>query len=85
VLFPALETLERVWAIGVASAVLAAALLIIIIALPATKLIRFTRLLRPILVVVLAAPVLWMLVQVIPRPAHALANPIWASASDALS
>jgi len=85
VLFPAFETLDGVWAIGTASASLAAALMIIAIALPAMNLIRFTRLLRPILVVVLAAPVLWMLVQVIPLPAHALANPIWASASGALN
>ena len=85
VLFPAFETFDGVWAIGTASASLAAALMIIAIALPAINLIRFTRLLRPILVVVLAAPVLWMLVQVIPLPAHALANPIWASASGALN
>src|SRR6516225_8959159 len=84
-LIPAFETLDGVWTIGAASAILAAALMIIAVALPATNLIRFRRLLRPILVAVLAAPVMWMLVQVIPLPAHALANPIWASASGALN
>jgi hypothetical protein len=84
-LVPAFETLDGVWTIGAASAILAAALMIIAVALPAMNLFRFSRLLRPILVVVLAAPVLWMLVQVIPLPAHALANPIWASASGALN
>jgi hypothetical protein len=84
-LIPAFETLDGVWTIGAASAILAAALMIVAIALPAMNLIRFRRLLHPILVVVLAAPVLWMLVQVIPLPAHALANPIWASASGALN
>ena len=85
VLFSAFETLDGVWGIGAASAILAAALMVTAIALPATNLSRFVRLLRPILVVVLAAPVLWMLGQVIPLPAHALANPIWASASGALN
>jgi hypothetical protein len=84
-LIPAFVALDGVWTTGAASAILAAALMIIAIALPAMNLIRFRRLLRPTLIVVLAAPVLWMLVQVIPLPAHALANPIWASASGALN
>ena len=85
VLFSAFETLDGVWGIGAASAILAAALMVTAIALPVTNLSRFARLLSPILVVVLAAPMLWMLVQVVPLPGHALANPIWASASAALN
>lgn len=84
-LIPAFERLDGVWMTGTASAILAAALMIVAVAMPAMNLIRFRRLLRPTLIVVLAAPVLWMLVQVMPLPAHALANPIWASASGALN
>ena len=54
-LFPALETLDRVWAIGGASAILAAAPMIIAIGLAAMNLIRFRRLLRPTLIVVAAS------------------------------
>ena len=59
--------------------------MIIAIAPPATSLVRFTRLLPPALIVSLAAPTLCMLMQVIPLPARALANPIWESASAGLN
>src|SRR5262249_27411497 len=49
------------------------------------RLTRFSRLLRLPLVLALAVPALWMLVQVIPMPAHRLVNPIWTSASAALN
>lgn len=81
---PVLGMLNPVWAIGVASAILAAALMIMAIALPVNNLNRFTRLLRPALLL-LAAPALFMLLQVIPIPWRGLANPIWASASAALN
>lgn len=84
-LIPAFVILEGVWAIGAVSAILAAALMITAIALPVASLTRLTRLLRPALIVVLAAPALWMLLQVCPMPARALANPIWASAAAALN
>lgn len=42
-------------------------------------------LLRPGLVVVLAAPALWMALQAVPMPTGTLGNPIWATASAALS
>jgi hypothetical protein len=58
--------------------------MIMAIALPVTRLGRFIRLLRPVLILVVAAPALWMLLQMIPMPVRALANPIWASASAAL-
>jgi len=70
--------------VGTVSAILAAALMVLSIALPAASLVRFTRVLRPAVIIVFAAPALWMLLQIIPMPAGALANPIWASASGAL-
>lgn len=81
---PVLGMLNPIWAIGVASAILAAALMIMAIALPVNNLNRFTRLLRPALLF-LAAPALCMFLQVIPVPWRGLANPIWASASAALN
>jgi hypothetical protein len=83
-LIPALGMLDGVGMIGAVSAMLAAALMVLSIALPAASLVRFTRMLRPVVVVVLAAPALWMILQIIPMPAGALVNPIWASASAAL-
>lgn len=85
VLIPAFGILDDVWTIGVVSAVLAATLMIIAIAMPTGQFARFMRLLRPVLVLALGAPALWMLLQVVPMPARALANPIWASASAALN
>jgi hypothetical protein len=58
--------------------------MVMAVAMPVDGLNRFTRLLRPVLIIVLAAPAAWMLLQVIPVP-RALANPIWASAAAALS
>jgi hypothetical protein len=83
-LIPALGMLDGVGMAGAVSAMLATALMVLSIALPAASLVRFTRVLRPVVVVVLAAPALWMLLQIIPMPAGALVNPIWASASAAL-
>ena len=84
-LIPAFVGLEGVWVIGAISAILTAALMITAIALPVASLTRLARLLRPVLILVLAAPALWMLLQVTPMPARALANPIWASAAAALN
>src|ERR1700730_5515262 len=84
-LIPAFVLFEGVWVIGAVSVILAAALMITAIALPVASLTRLTRLLRPVLLLVLAAPALWMLLQLTPLPARALANPIWASAAAALN
>jgi hypothetical protein len=84
-LIPAFVVIEGAWVIGAVSAILAAALMITAIALPVTSLTRLTRLLRPVLILVLAAPAVWMLLQVSPMPARTLANPIWASAAAALN
>jgi hypothetical protein len=84
-LIPAFLPLDGVWVIGAVSAILAAALTVTAIALPDTSLTRLTRLLRPVLILVLVVPALWMLLQASPMPARALANPMWASAAAALN
>jgi hypothetical protein len=84
-LIPAFTIIDGVWTVGVASIILAPTLMATAIALPAVSLTRLTRLLRPAAILVVAAPAIWMLVQVIPMPALALANPIWGSASAALN
>lgn len=84
-LIPAFGMFDANRTTGVASAALAVALVAVALALPSTSLTRFTRLLRPALVIVLVVPALWMLVQVLPMPVTALANPIWASAATALN
>jgi hypothetical protein len=83
-LLPAIGMRDDVWTVGLVSGILSAALMILAVALPVTSLVRITRLLRPVLLVALAAPAIWMLLQVIPLP-HALINPIWASTSAALN
>ena len=85
VLIPAFAMLDSVGMIGAASAILAAALMVISIALPVASLARFAEMLRPVFILVLAAPALWMLLQITPMPADVLVNPIWASASAALN
>ena len=55
---------------GAVSGVLALALMIIAIVLPAASLARFARVLQPVLILVLAAPVLWMLLLQRCRRAH---------------
>jgi hypothetical protein len=82
-LIPIVGILDSVWILGATSAILATALMVIAIALPAGNLAHLMRLLQPVLLLVLTAPALWMLLQVIPMP-PALANPIWTSASAAL-
>ncbi|MFB6459685.1 hypothetical protein [Bradyrhizobium tunisiense] len=68
----------------VASLVLAAAALVVAIS-PSSSSLGLAKLLRPGLVVVLAAPVLWMALQAVPMPMGKLGNPIWAAASAALN
>jgi len=84
-LVPAIGKLHDIFVVGVASAIVALALATIALAISANRLTRFSRLLRLPLVLSLAVPALWMLVQVIPMPAHRLVNPIWTSASAALN
>lgn len=70
--------------LGALSAILSMAMLAIAIFMRSSALIRLARLLRPVLVVTLAMPVLWMILQVAPIPVRGLGNPIWATASAAL-
>jgi len=81
---PLMAMREEDVTVGALSAAFAVLLVIMAIALPSATLDRFKRLLPPFFIVLLAAPALWMLVQVMPLP-QALANPIWASASAALN
>lgn len=65
--------------------VLAAAMLGVAIFAPSSALVRITRLLGPALILALAIPAIWMVLQIIPVPMHGLGNPIWASTSAALN
>ncbi|MCK1741541.1 hypothetical protein IVA80_11830 [Bradyrhizobium sp. 139] len=67
-----------------ASSILATAALVVAI-FPSSSSLGLARLLRPGLVVVLAAPALWMALQAVPMPVDTLGNPIWATASAALN
>ena len=84
-LVSAFGVIDSVWTTGAASAILAIALMVTAIALSVADLSRLTQLLPLPVILVFAVPALWMLVQVMPMPWHALANPIWASASAALN
>jgi hypothetical protein len=83
-LLPVIGMRNDIWAIGLVSGILSVALMVMAVALPVTSLGRLTRLLRPVLILALAAPAACMLLQVIPVP-HPLTNPIWASTSAALN
>lgn len=67
-----------------ASFVLATAALVVAI-FPSPASLGLAKLLRPGLVVLLAAPALWMALQAVPMPMGTLGNPIWATASAALN
>ncbi len=83
-LLPTLMMLDGIFANGVVLAFDAIGMVTVALTLPTSDLQRFSRLLRPTAVIGLLIPCLWMLLQVVPIPTRALANPIWASASTAL-
>jgi hypothetical protein len=83
-LLPTLMMAGGTLALGLALAIVAIATLTTAVTLQGDELTRFSRLLRPVAVVALFIPAVWMLLQVLPMPASVLANPIWASASAAL-
>ena len=83
-ILPTLMMVDGILASGVVSAVVAIALMTVAFTLHAFDLNRFSRLLGPTAFVVLFLPCAWMLLQVVPISIHALANPIWLSASSAL-
>ncbi|OSJ19050.1 hypothetical protein BST63_03990 [Bradyrhizobium canariense] len=80
----ALAMPENLQSLGLASFILATAALVVAI-FPSSASHGLAKLLRPGLVVVLAAPALWMALQVVPMPMDTLGNPIWATASAALN
>ncbi|MDA9463513.1 hypothetical protein [Bradyrhizobium sp. CCBAU 53415] len=69
---------------AVLSAVLAAAMLAVGLFSTSSTLAGFAKLLRPLFILALAAPVLWIALQVVPIPLRGLGNQIWATASAAL-
>jgi hypothetical protein len=83
-LLPVLMMLDGVFANGVVLAFDAIGMVTVALALQAGDLNRLSRLLRPSAILALFVPCVWMLLQVVPIPIRALANPIWASASAAL-
>lgn len=68
----------------VLSGILAAAILAVGLFSKSSTLASFARLLRPLIILALAAPVLWIALQVVPIPLRGLGNQIWATASVAL-
>ncbi|RTE91980.1 hypothetical protein [Bradyrhizobium sp. LVM 105] len=66
------------------SGVLAAAILAAGLFATSSTLASFAKLLRPLVILALAAPVLWIALQVVPIPLRGLGNHIWATASAAL-
>ncbi|WP_235940589.1 hypothetical protein [Bradyrhizobium hipponense] len=70
---------------GVASGILAIAILAVAILSTSSALACFATLLRPLFILALAAPVLWMVFQVVPIPLRGFGNQIWATASAALN
>ena len=85
VLASAVGMTETLRTAGLQSVLVAISALALAIFLPTPALIRFARLLRPLLIIVFAAPALWMILQVIPVPVRELGNPIWSIASGALN
>ncbi|MCK1682384.1 hypothetical protein IVA87_23975 [Bradyrhizobium sp. 147] len=68
----------------VLSGILAAAILAVGLFAKPSTLTSFAKLLRPLIILALAAPVLWIALQVVPIPLRGLGNQIWATASAAL-
>lgn len=69
---------------GVLSGVLAAAMLAVGLFAASSTLASFAKRVRPLFILALAAPVLWIALQVVPIPLRGLGNQIWATASAAL-
>lgn len=69
---------------GVLSGMFAAAILAVGLFSTSSTLACFAKLLRPLLILALTAPVLWIALQVIPIPLRGIGNQIWATASAAL-
>ncbi|RXG91934.1 hypothetical protein [Bradyrhizobium zhanjiangense] len=81
---PALAVVENLLGPGVLSGVLAAAILAVGLFSTSSTLASFANLLRPLFILALAAPALWIALQVVPIPFRGLGNQIWATASAAL-
>ncbi|QOZ10453.1 hypothetical protein [Bradyrhizobium sp. CCBAU 51765] len=80
----AFAAIENLPGPAVLSGVLAAAILAVGLFSTSSTLARFAKLLRPLFILALAAPVLWIALQVVPVPLRGFGNQIWATASAAL-
>jgi len=80
----AIAAAENLRASGVLSGILAAAILAVGLFSTSSTLACFAKLLRPLFILALAAPVVWIVLQLIPIPLRGLGNQIWATASAAL-
>ncbi|MDA9503443.1 hypothetical protein XI09_01015 [Bradyrhizobium sp. CCBAU 11386] len=76
---------ETLPAAAVASVILATAASALAALQPTSTFTRLARLLRPLLIIALITPALWMALQLVPIPFGGLGNPIWATASAALN
>jgi hypothetical protein len=81
---PAIIFLDNAVTWGLVAALTAAAIAMTAVNVGPAEAGYLSALFRPI-AVVLAIPVIWMLVQLIPMPFGSLAHPIWASATTALN
>ncbi|MBW7961882.1 hypothetical protein [Bradyrhizobium sp. BR 10261] len=69
----------------VASVIMAPSLLAASILVPSSLLARFAKVLNPLSIAILAAPILWMILQLVPIPVQGWGNSIWITASAALN
>lgn len=80
----AFAVIQNLLGLAALSGVLATAILTVGLFSTSSTLACFAKLLRPLVILALAAPVLWISLQVVPIPLHGLGNQIWAIASAAL-
>lgn len=80
----AFAVVQNLLGLAALSGVLATTILAVGLFSTSSTLDCFAKLLRPIVILALAAPVLWISLQVVPIPLHGLGNQIWAIASAAL-
>lgn len=84
VLIPALIAAGNVLVCGIASAVAAVGIIAIAVAQPPTEIDRLLELVRPVALLGLLIPCIWILLQILPLAGGTLANSAWATASAAL-
>jgi hypothetical protein len=76
---------ESLQGLGAVSGILAIAVMAVVIFSTSSTLARLATLLRPFVIIAIAVPALWMVLQMAPLPLRGLGNQIWATASVALN